>query len=62
MTGNVSETVVMRRHQRFENNNTMIVSGNLTDLSGMVVSAMATFRNVGTDRGDAGQPEIRPRS
>ena len=43
-------------------NNTMIVPGNLTDLSGMVASAMATFQHVGTERGDAGKPEIRSRS
>jgi len=39
----------MRRHQRFEKNNTMIVPKNPTDLSGMVASAMATFRHVGTE-------------
>jgi hypothetical protein len=62
MRGNIWEMMVMPRQQRFEKNNTMIVLGNLTDLSGMVASAMATFRHVGTDRGDAGQPGIRPRS
>jgi regulator of protease activity HflC (stomatin/prohibitin superfamily) len=43
-------------------NNTMIVPGNLSDLSGMVASAMATFKHVGAARGDGGQPEIHPRS
>ncbi len=52
----------MRRHQRFEKNNTMIVPENPTDLSGLVASAMATFKHVAIDRGDSGQPEIHPRS
>lgn len=44
-------------------NNTMIVPGNLTDLSGMVASAMATFKHVGKEGGDVGgQPEIHSRS
>ncbi|GEM_PF-3638938 len=62
MTGNVWEARVMRRHQRFEKNNTMIVPENPTDLSGLVASAMATFKHVAIDRGDSGQPEIHPRS
>ncbi len=43
-------------------NNTMIVPGNLTDLSGMVASAMATFQHLRQEGGDAGHPEIRLRS
>lgn len=43
-------------------NNTMIVPGNLTDLSAMVASAMATFKHAGNERGDTGQPEIHPRA
>lgn len=43
-------------------NNTMIVPGNLTDLSGMVASAMATFQHLRQEGGGAGHPEIRPRS
>jgi regulator of protease activity HflC (stomatin/prohibitin superfamily) len=44
-------------------NNTMIVPGNLTDLSGMVASAMATFKHVGKEGADVGgQAEIRSRS
>lgn len=44
-------------------NNTMIVPGNLTDLSGMVAAAMATFKHVEKEGGDVGrQPEIRSRS
>lgn len=43
-------------------NNTMIVPGNLTDLTGMVASAMATFQHVEKDRGDAGHPEVGSRS
>ncbi len=43
-------------------NNTMIVPGNLTDLSGMVASAMATFQHFRQEGGDAGHPEIRLRS
>ena len=44
-------------------NNTMIVPGNLTDLSGMVAAAMTTFKQVGKEGGDVvRQPETRPRS
>lgn len=44
-------------------NNTMIVPGNLTDLSGMVAAAMTTFKQVGKEGGDVDrQPETRPRS
>ncbi len=35
-------------------NNTMILPGNLTDLGGMVATAMATFKQVGKDGGDGG--------
>ncbi len=41
-------------------NNTMIVPGNLTNLSGMVASAMATFEHVGKKKDSAGvEPEVR---
>jgi regulator of protease activity HflC (stomatin/prohibitin superfamily) len=40
-------------------NNTMIVPGNLTDLSGMVATAMATFQHLRQEGGDAGNPAIR---
>jgi regulator of protease activity HflC (stomatin/prohibitin superfamily) len=44
-------------------NNTMIVPGNLTDMSSMVASAMATFQHVKEGRGTAGgEPEIHLRS
>jgi regulator of protease activity HflC (stomatin/prohibitin superfamily) len=44
-------------------NNTMIVPGNLTDMSGMIASAMATFQHVQQGRGAAGnEPEVRFRS
>ena len=40
-------------------NNTMIVPGNLTNLSGMVASAMATFEHVGKKKDSAGaEPEV----
>lgn len=35
-------------------NNTMIVPGNLTDMSSMVAAAMTTFQHVKGERGDAG--------
>lgn len=41
-------------------NNTMIIPGNLTDMSGMVATAMATFQHVKKEGGDVeGEPEIR---
>jgi hypothetical protein len=40
-------------------NNTMIVPGNLTELSD-IVSAMANFQYARADRGDTGKPEIYP--
>ncbi|HBG18199.1 MAG TPA: paraslipin [Desulfobulbaceae bacterium] len=44
-------------------NNTMIVPGNLTDLSGMVAAAMATFKQVGQEGGaGGGQPVPTPRT
>ena len=44
-------------------NNTMIVPGNLTDMSSMIASAMATFQHVQQERGAAGdKPEVRLRS
>ena len=43
-------------------NNTMIVPGNLTDLSGMVAAAMATFKQVGKEGDVVRQPEPQGRS
>jgi len=41
-------------------NNTMIVPGNLTDMSSMVASAMATFQHIKKESGDTGgSPETR---
>lgn len=44
-------------------NNTMIVPGSLTDVSGMVAAAMSTFNHVKKGQGDAGdEPEVSFRS
>ena len=44
-------------------NNTMIIPGNLTDMSSMVASAMATFKHVKQESGETGvAPEIQRRS